>query len=317
MWLQRKQNAYKNLSLPFSLCAGAKFRLLQPALWSKLAIYFPSQLTRTIPFWFFTFPTGIQTSLIVANIYLARPFLFRSGYFSAGDRAHCCSTALFAALARQKVAGKLHWNSESDSPTEVLRNRCKMCKVAKSNWLKVGNSSHWEQCQGVPSPAVNYHPWGRIRVGKKTGIIPGPLDVKYILTEYLVSFLYYHIVSGHFWIKISYIDEIMVQTQQFHIVPCQMFNRNELRNHFRLQVFCKDPVPTLFQARLLCHRKSGCKWLASTCKISTCALADVHRICNYELWHFGHQARCLQFRTFLTFLRLFELFEFFQLFQLS
>ena len=103
----------------------------------------------------------------------------------------------------------------------------------------------------------------------------------------------------------------MVQTQQFHIVPCQMFNRNELRNHFRLQVFCKDPVPTLFQARLLCHRKSGCKWLASTCKISTCALADVHRICNYELWHFGHQARCLQFRTFLTFLRLFELFEFF------
>ena len=119
-----------------NLPCGQNLLFISPVNWPVL-----------IPFWFFTFPTGIQTSLIVASIYLARPFLFRSGYFSAGDRAHCCSTALFAALARQKVAGKLHWNSESDSPTEVLRNRCKMMQSCK---IKLTQSRKLKSLRAVP-----------------------------------------------------------------------------------------------------------------------------------------------------------------------
>lgn len=50
-------------------------------------------------------------------------------------------------LAPQKVAGKLHWNSESDSPTEVLRNRCKMMQSCK---IKLTQSRKLKSLRAVP-----------------------------------------------------------------------------------------------------------------------------------------------------------------------
>ena len=129
MWLQRKQNSYNHTrtartcdcpsiyAVPNSGCNLPRGQSRLPQSndpHSSVSDSLRSQLA-------FTLVCSLQTFilLILQDLFcFAKRILLR--------RSCGCSAALFAALAWQRVAGKLH--SESDSPTEVLNrlNKYKM-----------------------------------------------------------------------------------------------------------------------------------------------------------------------------------------------